>query len=57
MVWLVLKTGIQILGFGFTLIRLAYDEWQRARISAANPGAGKSDRSRLECEPWRTATT
>jgi len=33
MFWLSLIVGIQFLGFGITLVRLAYDEWQQWRIS------------------------
>jgi hypothetical protein len=33
MFWLTLIVGIQLLGFGITLVRLAYDEWQQWRIS------------------------
>jgi hypothetical protein len=38
MIWLYLIGGIQILGFGFTLTRLAYDEWQQWRASKDDVG-------------------
>jgi len=56
MVWLVLLGGIQIVGFGFTLTRLAYDEWQQRRASMA-PAATEDRQSNVEYESWRTATT
>ena len=56
MVWLLLLVGIQILGFGFTLTRLGYDEWQQWR--ASRTARAKKDRqSSKECESWNTATT
>ena len=57
MVWLVLLGGIQILGFGFTLTRLAYDEWQQRRASRMAPAATEDRQSNVEYESWRTATT
>jgi len=57
MVWLVLIGGIQILGFGLTLTRLAYDEWQQWRLSRTAPAAKEGRQSRVEYESWRTATT
>ena len=57
MVWLVLIGGTQILGFGFTLTRLAYDEWQQSRLSRRPPAAKQDCQSRVEYESWRTATT
>ena len=56
MVWLVL-IGVQILGFGFTLTRLAYDEWQQWRLSGKAPAAKEDRQSRVEYESWRTAIT
>jgi len=32
MFWLTLIVAVQFLGFGITLMRLAYDEWQQWRI-------------------------
>ena len=57
MVWLVLIGGTQILGFGFTLTRLAYDEWQQRRLSRKAAAAKEDRQSRRECESWRIATT
>ena len=57
MVWLVLLGGIQILGFGFTLTRLAYDEWQQRRASRMAPAVTGDRQSNVEYESWRTATT
>jgi len=33
MFWLSLIVGTQLLGFGITLVRLAYDEWRQYRLS------------------------
>jgi hypothetical protein len=55
MIWLYLISGVQILGFGFTLTRLAYDEWQQSRASRMTPAA-KEDRG-VEYATWKTATT
>jgi hypothetical protein len=57
MIWLILIGGIQILGFGFTLTRLAYDEWQQWRLSRETPAAKGGRRSQVEHASWRTATT
>lgn len=57
MAWLVLIGGIQILGFGLTLTRLAYDEWQQSRLSRRRPAAKQDRQGRVEYESWRTATT
>jgi hypothetical protein len=57
MVWLVLLGGIQILGFGFTLARLAYDEWQQRRASRPAPAAMEARPKQVEYASWRTATT
>jgi len=57
MVWLILLGGIQILGFGFTLTRLAYDEWQQRRASRTAPAAMEDRPSQVEYATWRTATT
>ena len=57
MVWLVLLGGIQIVGFGFTLTRLAYDEWQQRRASRMAPAVTEDRPSNVEYESWRTATT
>ena len=35
MFWLALLAGVHVLGFGFTLSRLAYDEWQQKRMLLA----------------------
>lgn len=45
MFWLTLITGLQILGFGVTLARLAYDERQQRRLSrqARQENAGPPD--------------
>jgi hypothetical protein len=56
MVWLVLLGGIQILGFGFTLTRLAYDEWQQWRESRTARAAKRDRQSSKEYESWNTAT-
>lgn len=56
MIWLYLIGGLQILGFGFTLTRLAYDEWQQSRMS--RKAAAMEDRqSQVEYATWKTATT
>lgn len=57
MVWLVLLGGIQILGFAFTLTRLAYDEWQQRRASRMAPAAKENRQSQVEYATWRTAIT
>jgi hypothetical protein len=57
MAWLVLIGGIQILGFGFTLTRLAYDEWQLRRLSPEARAAKEGGQSQVEYASWRTATT
>jgi len=57
MIWLILIGGIQILGFGFTLTRLAYDEWQQWRLSRKAPVAKEDRQSQVEYESWRTVTT
>jgi hypothetical protein len=57
MVWLVLTGGIQILGFGFTLTRLAYDGWQQRRLSRETPAVKEGRQSQVEYASWRTATT
>jgi len=57
MVWLILLGGIQILGFGFTLTRLAYDEWQQRRASRMAPAAMEGRQSNVEYATWRTAIT
>jgi hypothetical protein len=55
MIWLILIGGIQILGFGFTLTRLAYDEWQQWRL--ARKAAKEGRQSKVEYATWKTATT
>ncbi|HVW74969.1 MAG TPA: hypothetical protein VHC39_15135 [Rhizomicrobium sp.] len=57
MVWLILIAGIQILGFGFTLARLACDEWRQRRASRMAPAAMEDRQSQVEYASWRTATT
>ena len=57
MVWLILLGGIQILGFGFTLTRLGYDEWQQSRASRMTPAAKEDRPRRVEYATWKTATT
>jgi hypothetical protein len=57
MVWLIILGGIQILGFGFTLARLAYDEWQQKRASRRPPAAMEDRQSPTEYGSWRTVTT
>jgi hypothetical protein len=57
MFWLYLLGGIQILGFGFTLTRLAYDEWQQSRASRKVPAAQEDRHSEVEYATWKTATT
>jgi hypothetical protein len=57
MFWLVVLGGIQILGFGFTLTRLAYDEWKQKRSSRKAPVAMEDRRRAAEYGPWTTATT
>jgi hypothetical protein len=57
MAWLVLLGGIQILGFGFTLTRLVYDEWQQRRASRMAPAAMENRQSQVEYASWKTATT
>lgn len=49
MIWLILACAIQILGFGFTLTRLAYDEWQASRVSGTLPAAMENCRGETEC--------
>ena len=50
MSWLVLLGGIQFLGLGITLARLAYDEWQQARLSNPVHAASEDRHSRVEYE-------
>ncbi len=57
MVWLVILGGMQILGFGFTLTRMAYDEWQHKRASRTAPAAMEDRQNKVEYASWRTATT
>jgi hypothetical protein len=57
MVWLVILGGMQILGFGFTLTRMAYDEWQHKRASRTAPAAMENRQNKVEYASWRTATT
>lgn len=57
MVWLVLLGGIQILGFGLTLTRLVYDEWQQWCLSRTELATSKNRQQDMEFEPWRTAAT
>jgi hypothetical protein len=55
MVLLVLVGGVQILGFSFTLARLAYDEWKQWRLSRATREEGLHNDA--ECPTWKAATT
>jgi hypothetical protein len=57
MVWLIILGGIQILGFGFTLARLAYDEWQQKRASRRSTAAMEDRQNPMEYGSWRTVTT
>jgi hypothetical protein len=57
MIWLYLIGGLHILGFGFTLTRLAYDEWQQSRASRMTPAAKEERPKQVEYASWRTATT
>ena len=57
MIWLYLISGLHILGFGFTLTRLAYDEWQQSRASKMTPAAKEDRHSEVEYATWKTATT
>ncbi len=57
MIWLYLVGGFQVLGWGFTLIRLAYDEWQQSRASERAPAAQEDRPSEKEYATWNTATT
>lgn len=53
--WLVFLSAIQILGFGFTLLRLAYDEWQQWQLSKI--AAVSEDRQHnMELQSWEAAT-
>lgn len=51
MFWLTLIVGMQVFGFGVTLGRLAYDEWQQWRLSSnaqkASWGPLDHDRARV----------
>ena len=51
MFWLTLIVGMQVFGFGVTLGRLAYDEWQQWRLSCnvqkANWGPPDRDSARV----------
>jgi len=58
MTWLVLIGGIQFLGFGFTLMRLALDEWQQWHAPAKLSMAASEDRPQdKEFEQWNAAAT
>ena len=57
MIWLYLISGLHILGFGFTLTRLAYDEWQQLRASKMTPAAKEDRHSEVEYATWKPATT
>ena len=57
MIWLFLISGLHILGFGFTLARLAYEEWQQSRTSRMTPAAKEDRHSEVEFTTWKTATT
>ena len=57
MIWLYLIGGLHILGFGFTLTRLAYDEWQQSRSSRMTPAAKKDCSLEVEYATWKTTTT
>jgi len=57
MIWLVLLAGIQILGFGLTLARLAYDEWRQRQSAGKMPSAVEDRHGKLEFEPCRTVAT
>ena len=57
MVWLVLLGGIQILGFGLTLTRLAYDEWQQWRGSERPQRDLEDPADQMEFEQWSIAAT
>lgn len=54
MIWLYLMGGLQILGFGFTLTRLAYDEWQQSRAFNIAPAAQEDRHSGVEYVTWTT---
>ena len=56
MIWLYLIGGFQILGLGFTLARLAFDEWQQSRASRM-PAAKEERHSEVEYATWKTAAT
>jgi hypothetical protein len=57
MIWLYLIGGLHILGFGFTITRLAYDEWQQLRASKMTPAAKEDRHSEVEYATWKPATT
>ena len=52
MLWLVLLGGMQILGFGFTLARLVFDEWQQRRASRRAPKAMEGYLNQMEYASW-----
>jgi hypothetical protein len=56
MIWLFLVGGFQILGFGFTLVRLAYDEWRQWRASRAALADREDRHSEVAYTTWKTAT-
>ena len=55
-VWLAVFGGLQLLGLVFTLVRLAYDEWQQWRLSRKAPAAMEDRPSQTEYASWKTAT-
>lgn len=56
MIWLYLIGGLHILGFGFTLTRLAYDEWRQSRASRM-PAVKEGRPGEVEYATWKIATT
>jgi hypothetical protein len=57
MVWVVMIAGMQVLGIGATLGRLAYDEWNQWRLSQTRPAAMAGHQHNSEFEPWRATAT
>jgi hypothetical protein len=56
MVCLILFGGIHILGLGFTVIRLAYDEWEQWPASRMAVAAKEGRRGQVEYASWNIAT-